>query len=47
MISEKMKEMVRERLFLLYKTGEIKDLSIYVKQGWITPEQAEEIKASK
>lgn len=35
--------MIFERLKALYKTGKIKDLSIYVAKGLITAEQAEEI----
>ena len=35
--------MIFERLKELYKTGIIKNLSVYVAKGLITPEQAEKI----
>lgn len=36
--------MIFERLKTLYKAGKIKDLTVYVAKGLITPEQAEKIK---
>lgn len=38
--------MIFERLKKLYAEGKIKDLSVYVKKGLITAEQAKEIEKS-
>lgn len=35
--------MIFERLKILYKTGKIKNLTIYINKGLITEEQANEI----
>ena len=37
--------MIFERLKVLYKSGKIKNLDSYIAKGFITAEQAEEIKA--